>query len=45
VWAGAGFTGTVTIVHPPNGNYIITGQDPVAGQAYACTSNLTVYGN
>jgi hypothetical protein len=45
VWAAAGFTGTVTIVHPPNGNYIITSQNPIAGQAYACTSDLTVYGN
>jgi len=45
VWASAGFTGGVTITRPPSGNYIITRQDRVAGQAYACTATLTVFGN
>ena len=41
----AGFTGSVTITHPPNGNsYNVTTQDLVAGQSYPCNSNLVVGG-
>jgi hypothetical protein len=41
----AGFSGTVTITHPPQGNYDITRQSLVAGQPYACNSNMTVFGD
>ena len=35
----AGFTGAVTITHPPNGNYNVTTQGLVAGQSYPCNSS------
>jgi beta-lactam-binding protein with PASTA domain len=44
VFRTAGFTGVVTITHPPRGNYNITTQSLVAGQSYPCTSGLTVGG-
>ena len=45
-WFAAGFTTTVTITRPPNGNYTITNQFPaVGGQMADCNTTLmTVYG-
>jgi hypothetical protein len=40
-----GFTGTVTITHPPNGNYVISSQSLVSGSNYDCTADITVYGS
>jgi hypothetical protein len=40
----AGFTGSYTISHPPNGNYNIAGQSLVFGQPYPCNSSITVNG-
>lgn len=46
MWNAAGFTTTVTITRPPNGNYTITNQSPgVGGQMASCTTTfMTVYG-
>ncbi len=44
VFHAAGFTGAVTITHPPKGNYNVTTQSLVAGQSYPCNSTLTVGG-
>lgn len=40
----AGFTGSYTITHPPQGNYNIQSQSLVAGQSYSCDSDMIVYG-
>lgn len=47
MWFAAGFTTTVTITRPPNGNYTITNQGPaVGGQWAGCdTTTITVYGS
>lgn len=47
IWSVAGFTTTVTITRPPNGNYTITNQSPgVGGQKANCNTTLmTVYGS
>jgi len=39
-----GFSGTVIVSRPPNGNYLILRQNQVAGQEIACTTDITVYG-
>jgi hypothetical protein len=46
IWNAAGFTTTVTVSRPPNGNYTITNQSPgVGGQMASCTTTfMTVYG-
>ena len=45
IWFAAGFTTTVTVTRPPNGNYTITNQSTVGGQPANCsTTNMTVYG-
>jgi Flp pilus assembly protein TadG len=46
IWFTAGFTTTVTITRPPNGNYTITNQSPgIGGQMANCdTTLITVYG-
>ena len=46
MWNAAGFTTTVTITRPPNGNYTITNQSPGGGgQMASCTTTfITVYG-
>ncbi|TAK00726.1 MAG: hypothetical protein EPO36_07605 [Chloroflexota bacterium] len=41
-WAGSGFTGTFTKITPPGNNYDVGWQSLVAGQLYACTSNIAV---
>lgn len=38
------FTGTVIVTRPPNGNYLITSQNLVGGQEYACTADIEVGG-
>jgi hypothetical protein len=43
-WTGAGFTGTLTISRPPNGNYQIKNQSIVGGQQVPCNSSMTVTG-
>ena len=47
VWNAAGFTTTVIINRPPNGNYTVTSQSPgVGGQPVNCdTTVMTVFGN
>jgi hypothetical protein len=47
IWNTAGFTTTVIINRPPNGNYTITTQSPaVGGQPVSCTTTvMTVFGN
>jgi hypothetical protein len=46
IWNAAGFTTTVTITRPPNGNYTITNQSTVGGQMASCsTTTMTVYGS
>lgn len=47
IWNAAGFTTTVTINRPPNGNYIIATQWPtVGGQPVRCdTTVVTVFGS
>jgi len=44
IFHGVGFTGAVTVTHPPPGNYNVTSQSLVAGQSYPCDSLLTVGG-
>jgi hypothetical protein len=46
IWFAAGFTTSVTITRPPNGNYTITNQAPgVGGQWAGCdTTSITVFG-
>jgi TadE-like protein len=39
------FTGNLTINRPPNGNYVITGQNLTAGQMFPCTTDITVFGS
>lgn len=45
-WSAAGFTTTVIVIRPPNGNYTVTAQSPaVGGQPVDCaTTVLTVAG-
>jgi hypothetical protein len=38
-----GFSGSVIVARPPNGNYTIASQDQVAGQDIACTTDIGVY--
>ena len=47
IWNAEGFTTTVIINRPPNGNYTITTQSPaVGGQPVDCdTTVMTVFGN
>jgi len=47
IWNAAGFTTTVIINRPPNGNYTITTQFPaVGGGLVNCdTTPMTVFGN
>jgi hypothetical protein len=47
IWNAAGFSTTVTVTRPPNGNYTITNQAPgVGGQWANCdTTTITVYGS
>jgi len=47
IWNAAGFTTTVLIWRPPNGNYTITTQSPaVGGGKVDCTTTpMTVFGN
>ena len=40
----AGFTGSVIVTRPPNGNYVIASQNQVAGQQIACTTDIQVSG-
>ncbi len=44
-FTNAGFTGSVTINRPPQGNYDITTQSLIAGLTYPCSSSVTVAGN
>jgi len=39
-----GFSGSVMVTNPPNGNYLIKSQDLVGGQEYACTTDIEVGG-
>jgi hypothetical protein len=41
MWQNAGFTTTVK-VKPANQDFLIAGQDKVAGQVYPCDTNVTV---
>lgn len=43
-WTGAGFSGTLTITRPPNGNYQIKNQTIVGGQKVPCNSAMSVGG-
>lgn len=46
MWSAAGFTTTVTITRPPQGNYTITNQSGVGGQWANCDgTGITVYGS
>jgi hypothetical protein len=47
IWNAAGFSTTVTITRPPNGNYTITNQAPgVGGQWANCAgTTITVFGS
>ncbi len=38
IWFAAGFTTTVTVTRPPNGNYTITNQSTVGGQPANCNT-------
>ena len=43
-WSTAGFSGSLTVSRPPNGNYRIKNQTIVGGQDVPCNSSITVSG-
>jgi hypothetical protein len=43
-WSAAGFSGSLTVSRPPQGNYPIKNQTIVGGQSVPCNSSITVSG-
>lgn len=44
IWRASGFSGSLTISRPPNGNYKVKNQSIVGGQKVPCNSSITVSG-